>query len=321
MQIHTGSVCVVGSLNADLVVRTQRHPRPGETLTGGPLAIAPGGKSANQAVAAARLGADVRLVGAVGDDAHGHLLLESLTQDGVATDHIRQLPETPTGTAVITVSADGENTIVISPGANGELRPEDIPTSALADAGALGLTFEVPGDAVIAAAQRAHALGVPVFLNPSPFRIPEPDLLAATDVLVVNEHERLQVLEAFDTSAGASWEDRGSALRAVTGVPSLVVTLGARGAVVVESAAGNGGATDDATPTVTEVPGVEVHAVDTTGCGDAVLGALLATTSGGMPLVEATEVAMTVAAHAATAPGAQPSYPTTSELGLDSSSR
>ncbi|MDO5617886.1 ribokinase [Kocuria sp.] len=309
MQIQTGTVCVVGSLNADLVVRTQRHPKPGETLTGGPLAIVPGGKSANQAVAAARLGADVQLVGAVGDDAHGHLLLESLTQDGVTTDHIRRLEHTPTGTAVITVSEDGENTIVISPGANGELRPQDIPSSALTGAGALGLTFEVPAETVIAAAQQAQTAGVPVFLNPSPFRVPEPELLAATDVLVVNEHELDQILEAFNSSTQGTWQQRGAALHAATGVPALVVTLGSRGAVVVEADKNND---DDAT--VTQVPGHQVTAVDTTGCGDAVLGSLLATTSGGMPLVEATGVAMAVAAHAATVAGAQPSYPRLTDL-------
>lgn len=309
MQIQTGIVCVVGSLNADLVVRTQRHPLPGETLTGGPLAIAPGGKSANQAVAAARLGADVRLVGAVGDDAHGHLLLEALTQDGVATDHVRRLTETPTGTAVITVSEDGENTIVISPGANGELHPEDIPASALTEAGALGLTFEVPADTVVAAAQQAHAANVPVFLNPSPFRVPEPALLESTDVLVVNEHELEQILEAFNAPTDGTWQHRGTALHTATGVPALVVTLGARGAVVVQARQNN----DDA-PAVTEVPGHQVSAVDTTGCGDAVLGSLMATTSGGMPLADATEVAMAVAAHAATIAGAQPSYPRVSDL-------
>ncbi|ROZ62830.1 ribokinase [Kocuria soli] len=313
MQIHAGSVCVVGSLNADLVVRTQRHPKPGETLTGGPLAIAPGGKSANQAVAAARLGAQVRLVGAVGDDAHGHLLLDALRADDVSTDHVRALPDTPTGTAVITVAADGENTIVISPGANGELRPEDIPNAAFDDAGALGLTFEVPAATVIASAQRAHAKGIPVFLNPSPFRIPEPELLAATDVLVVNEHELAQVLEAFGAPADGSWQERGTALRKATGVPALVVTLGAEGAVVIRSGP-RGGDGNHGAPAVTEVPGVKVQAVDTTGCGDAVLGALLATTSGGMGLVEATEVAMQVAARAATVAGAQPSYPHVSAM-------
>lgn len=308
MHIQTGTVCVVGSLNADLVVRTERHPKPGETLTGGPLEIAPGGKSANQAVAAARLGADVRLVGAVGDDAHGRLLLDSLTGDGVSTEHIRRLTEVPTGTAVITVSADGENTIVISPGANGQLRPEDIPGSAVNGAGALGLTFEVPAATVIAAAEQAHAANVPVFLNPSPFRVPEPELLAATDVLVVNEHELEQILVAFNTSTDGTWQQRGAALHAATGVPALVVTLGSRGAVVVVTGQ------DDDEPAVTEVAGHQVTAVDTTGCGDAVLGSLLATTSGGTPLVEATRVAMTVAAHAATITGAQPSYPRASDL-------
>ncbi|KAA9394228.1 ribokinase [Kocuria coralli] len=322
MEIQAGTVCVVGSLNADLVVRTERHPRPGETLTGGPLSIAPGGKSANQAVAAARLGARVRMVGAVGDDAHGRLLLGSLDDDGVDTGHVRALQRTPTGTAVITVSADGENTIIISAGANGELRPEDVPEAALEGAGALGLTFEIPGETVIAAARHARALGVPVFLNPSPFRLPEPELLAATDVLVVNEHEIGQILDAFGAGSGGGWRERGRALCAATGVGSLVVTLGARGAVVIEhekGAAVSPGSAEASAPEhdqlrVTEIAGHEVEAVDTTGCGDAVLGALLAATSGGAPLAEATALAMRVAAHAATVAGAQPSYPFAADL-------
>lgn len=136
-----GDVVIIGSLNADLVVRTQRHPEPGETVQGGPLSTAPGGKSANQAVAAARLGARVRMVGAVGDDPHGQMLLKSLEGHGVDTAHVASLSDTATGTAVITVSEDGENTIVISPGANGEVAPERITPELFDGVRTLALTF------------------------------------------------------------------------------------------------------------------------------------------------------------------------------------
>ena len=164
------AVCVVGSLNADLRVSTERLPRPGETVPGGPLRILPGGKSANQAVACALLGVPTTMVGAVGDDANGRLLLESLDAAGVATDAVVRLP-VATGTAVITVDAAGENTIVVSPGANGELGPAMVAGASgpIAAAGALGLCLEVPDGALLAAldaaapdalAKRASELGM-----------------------------------------------------------------------------------------------------------------------------------------------------------------
>lgn len=311
MDLVAGSVCVVGSLNADVTVRTQRHPMPGETVTGDSLTVLPGGKSANQAVAAARLGAKVRIVGAVGDDSYGQLLMDSLRQDSVDVEYVRCVPDVATGTALITVAAHGENTIVISAGANGQVSPEDVPDSVMAGAGALGLTFEIPNQTVVAAAERAHALGVPVFVNPSPFRVPEAELLACTDVLVVNEHEFEHILGTYGISATMTWQQKATLLHSATGVGSYVITLGSQGAIVLESA---GGHISDHTYTITNVPGEKVDAVDTTGCGDAVLGALLATVSGGMSLVEATAVAMKVAAYAATGSGAQPSYPTATQL-------
>lgn len=311
MHLRTGTVCVVGSLNADLVVHTERHPAPGETVTGGPLSVIPGGKSANQAVAAARLGATVSLVGAVGDDPHGHLLRDCLGRDGVNTEHVHTLPGTPTGTAMVTVSSQGENTIVVSPGTNGELHPEHVPDTALQSAGAVGLTFEIPERTVLTTAQRARAHGVPVFLNPSPFHPPEPELLACTDVLVMNEHEFEQVLGKFGIPPTGTWQQKATPLHAATGVGAFVITLGSQGALVIESIVEH---RSDHSCMVTEVPGYAIQAVDTTGCGDAVLGCLLAAVSGGMTLIEATAAAMKVAAYAATRPGAQPSYPTPQQL-------
>lgn len=306
-----GGVCIIGSLNADLVVRTQRHPKPGETVQGGPLATTPGGKSANQAVAAARLGARVRMVGAVGDDPHGALLLNSLDGQGVDTSGVRTLSTTATGTAVIIVSEDGENSIVISPGANGEVLPEHIAPELFQGVKALALTFEIPSQTVIAAAQAARRAGVTVVLNPSPFRQPEPELLECTDLLVVNAHELGQLISDDTTDFAAvlteDWDDQGQRLYRATGIADAVVTLGADGAALLR--------TRDGRTRQDRLSGYAVHAVDTTGAGDAVTGTLTAALAAGTDLLEATALAMRVGAIAAQGEGAQPSYPSRADLG------
>lgn len=304
-----GSVCIIGSLNADLIVRTQRHPRPGETVQGGPLDTAPGGKSANQAVAAARLGARVRMVGAVGDDPHGQLLRDSLAQHGVDIAEVRTLGGTATGTAVITVSDDGENTIVISPGANGEVAPEHIDPRLFDGVQVLALTFEIPARTVVVAARAAREAGVRVILNPSPFRAPEPELLAATDLLVVNAHEMAQLIGQEHLGAEQDWEQLGRRLRDATGVAEAVVTLGPEGAAVLRPGEGREGS-----DSAERIPGHTVQAIDTTGAGDAVTGTLAAALAAGAELSEAVALAMRVGAISARGHGAQPSYPSRAEL-------
>jgi ribokinase len=276
-------IVVVGSLNADLVVRTERFPQPGETLHGSDLAILPGGKSANQAVAAGRLGGTVRMIGAVGDDGNGTLLRESVASAGVDTTHVAVRQGVATGTAVITVDAAGENTIVISGGANATLTPEDLPADAFDGAGVLGLCLEVSLDVVLAAARAGHAAGATVLTNLSPFGAVPQELLDLTDVLLVNEHE------------AAALGDHG--------VARSIVTRGGAGCVVHDG---------DAEPV--EVAAVRVDPVDTTGCGDAFTGAVALRLDAGDSLVEAARFAVGVGAYAATKPGAQASYPTTSEL-------
>ncbi|MEV7933815.1 ribokinase [Curtobacterium sp. NPDC089185] len=276
-------IVVVGSLNADLVVRTERFPQPGETLHGSDLAILPGGKSANQAVAAGRLGGTVRMIGAVGDDGNGTLLRESVASAGVDTTHVAVRQGVATGTAVITVDAAGENTIVISGGANATLTPEDLPADAFDGAGVLGLCLEVSLDVVLAAARAGHAAGATVLTNLSPFGAVPQELLDLTDVLLVNEHE------------AAALGDHG--------VARSIVTRGGAGCVVHDG---------DAEPV--EVTAVRVDPVDTTGCGDAFTGAVALRLDAGDSLVEAARFAVGVGAYAATKPGAQASYPTTSEL-------
>ncbi|GAB3572706.1 ribokinase [Leifsonia lichenia] len=293
-------ILIVGSLNADLVVRTDRFPGPGETVRGSELVTLPGGKGANQAAAAALLGGDVRMLGAVGADAHGELLTGSLRRAGADVDGVRRLDGVATGTAMITVNADGENTIVVSPGANDRLTADDVSTSgAFSGRGVLGLCLEIDTSVVLAAAQRAAAEGATVLLNLSPYaEVPE-ELLAATDVLLVNEHEASTLLGVDVESVDAA--EVASRL-AGRGIRRAVVTRGSEGALVFDDG-------ERAT-----VPAVPVTAVDTTGCGDAFMGALALRLAAGESLTAAAAFAAAVGAFAATGHGAQSSYPTRAAL-------
>lgn len=265
------TVLVVGSLNADLVVRTDRFPSAGETVAGADLVVGPGGKGANQAVAAARVGGDVAMVGVVGADAHGTLVRDSVAAAGVDVSRVVTRPDATTGTAVITVDARADNTIVVSPGANGTLSESDLP--AFDDVAVLTLSLEAPLDTVLAAARAARAAGTTVLLNLSPFG-PVPDgLLESTDVLVVNEHE--------------------AALLGKHPVARTIVTHGAQGCVV-----------DDAGATTT-VDALRVDPVDTTGSGDAFLAAVAVRLAAGDALADAARHAVRVGAFAVTVAGAQ----------------
>ncbi|QNE37810.1 ribokinase [Leifsonia shinshuensis] len=293
---------VVGSLNADLVVRTERFPRAGETVAGGDLRVGAGGKGANQAVAAGRLGGDVAMVGAVGADGHGDLLRAAVAGAGVDTSALAVRDAIPTGTALITVDAHGENTIVVSAGANGTLAPHDLPDGAFDGAAVLGLCLEVPVETVRTAAERARAATATVVLNPSPFGEAAPALVPLADVLLVNEGEAetlLGLASGAVASAPASVRDGFAAL----GVARAVVTRGADGCLVVDGAA-----------EPAAVPAVRVDAVDTTGAGDAFMGSLLVRLASGDSVLDAARFAVGVGAYAAAHAGAQDSYPTPDEL-------
>lgn len=294
-----GRIVVVGSLNADLVVQTAAFPKPGETVSGGDLSTGAGGKGANQAVAAGRLGGAVTLVGAVGADAHGELLRSAVADSGVDVSSVAVRDGAATGTALITVDAHGENTIVVSPGANGTLTPGDLDDAVLAGAAVLGLCLEVPEPVVVDAAQRARAAGLAVVLNPSPFRDSARELLPLVDVLLVNEGEAAALLGVAEDATPGALRDGLAAL----GVHRAVVTRGADGCVVVDG---------DSEPTA--VPAVRVDAVDTTGAGDAFMGALLLRLADGDALLDAARFAVGVGAFAASRAGAQASYPTPAEL-------
>ena len=299
-----GKVVVVGSLNADLTVRTDRFPSPGETLGGSELVIVPGGKSANQAAAAAILGADVRLFGAVGADGHGDLLLKAAAGAGVDASRVLRRTGTATGTAMIVVDAAGENTIIVSPGANGTVTGAELPADLFDGAAVLTLSLEVPLEAVTAAARAGHNAGAQVLLNLSPYREVPAELLALTDVLLLNTHEAALVTGLADPAA--DWEAVIAALGTLS-VRRTIITLGSDGAVVLDGTAEAGGR-------VTAIAPTWVTAVDTTGCGDAFTAATAAKLAAGAPLVEAARFAARAGALAATREGAQSSYSALLEL-------
>ena len=283
-------VVVVGSLNVDLTITVDRFPQPGETLTGSEPVRAPGGKSSNQAVAAALLGSDVALLGAVGDDDAAAFVLGRAREAGVDVTGVARLAEHATGTAMIVVDRAGENTIIVSPAANGALTAEHAAVADLDAGDVLCLCLEVPQGAVLAAARSARRAGARVLLNLSPFAEVPDELLSCTDVLLVNATEAAALLgeELGD------WSTTREKLRAL-GVGAAVVTLGGDGAVVLADE-------------VTEVAAEPVEVVDTTGCGDAFTGAVADRLARGESLVEAARFAARAAALAATAPGAQSSY-------------
>ncbi|NKQ53266.1 ribokinase [Amycolatopsis sp. K13G38] len=283
-------VVVVGSANADLVVKAERRPGAGETVLGEDTVIMPGGKGANTAVAAARLGADVALFGAIGDDHHGTILLDSLRDAGVHTELVETTAR-PTGIAYITVTPDGENSILVSPGANHALEPERV-EKALSGAKVMVVSLEIPLRTVERAIETGARAGVRTLLNLSPAAALSERTLAALDVLLVNEHEAAWLLGSADDPAKLL----------DLGPRAAVVTLGARGALVLTP----GSAAEIAAP--------QVDAVDTTGAGDGFTGALAAALAGGADLESAVRKAVQVAAISVTRPGAQPSYPTAAEL-------
>ncbi|GAX50341.1 ribokinase [Streptomyces olivochromogenes] len=289
---------VVGSANADLVIGVERRPAAGETVLGSDLVVHPGGKGANQAVAAGRLGARTALLARVGDDAHGRLLLDSQRAAGVDTAGVL-VGGAPTGVALITVDPSGDNSIVVSPGANGRLTPEDVRSAGnlLAASRVVSAQLEIPLETVVEVV-RNLAPGSRFVLNPSPPRALPAEVLAACDPLIVNEHEARVIV---GTDLGDSPEDWASALLAL-GPRSVVITLGARGALVA-SAAGTA-----------RVPSVKVETVDTTGAGDAFTAALAWRLGLDEPLAEAAAYAARVGAAAVTRAGAQESFPTAEEV-------
>lgn len=301
-----GRVVVVGSANVDVVVDVPRHPYGGETILGGDLRRSPGGKGANQAVAAARAGgADTALVGALGRDDGAELLVQSLAGAGVRTAAVRRV-DAATGTALITVSPDGENAIVVAPGANGHVTVDDDARALVAAADVVLAQLEIPVESVVAAA-RARRPGAPFVLNAAPSRELPAALWRAVDVLVVNEHEAADLV-APDVASGASTvagevAPSDLARMLLARVPAVVVTLGGDGALVARRGR----------PHV-RVAGIEVDVVDTTGAGDTFCGVLAAELARGAELADAARTAGVAGALAVTRPGAQEAVPDRDEV-------
>lgn len=255
-------VCVVGSLNMDLVVRAPRLPTPGETVLGGAYRTYPGGKGANQAVAARRMGSKVSLVGCIGDDPHGVKVRQTLEAEGIDLAHLRTRPGEATGLALITVAEGGENTIVVSPGCNAAFQESDIAQArpAFEAADVVLVQLEVPNPVVIAAAALARELGKVVILNAAPARALPAEVMKSIDVLVVNRSEAARLLGLDATIDPARLALRLPEL----GTPVVVLTHGSQGAILNHRGRPR------------RVPAHHVAALDSTGAGDAFCGALAA---------------------------------------------
>lgn len=291
-----GTIVVVGSINVDLLSQVRRHPLPGETLHGTGGQMLPGGKGANQAVAAARLGAEVRMVGAVGTDVQAGAALSALRAAGVDLSSVAEI-EGPTGLAIVTVAEDGENSIVVIAGANDAMDAGRVRASAdvIAAADIVVCQGEIPREGI----EALPALVTGRFLhNPAPVMELDPEVLRASDPLVVNQHEAALVLAQLADGTDAP-EDPEAMVRALrdTGIPAVVLTLGADGSLVAD---GEG---------FHRIPPAPVRAVDTTGSGDAFIGALALGLARGDELQTSARLASRVGAFAATGEGAQPSYP------------
>lgn len=295
-------IVIIGSLNMDLVIRTPRLPVPGETIIGHEFTTAPGGKGANQAVAAAKLGASVTMVGRVGADGFGRALRDHLAADRVDVTNVLADDCAATGVAVIEVDEKGQNTIVVASGANARLTRADVDAvrGMLGSADALIAQLEVPLDTVTYALRLAHESHVLTLLNPAPAQTLHPSVLALVDILVPNESEASRLT---GTAVG-DWASAEVAARELNrrGARAVIITLGARGALVFED------------NLVRQVPPFHVEAVDATAAGDAFVAALAVARASGRDIDTALRAASAAGALTATKLGAQPSLPTRAEL-------
>jgi ribokinase len=302
-----GPIVVIGSINTDLVCRTPRVPAPGETVLGSDLSTLPGGKGANQAVAAARLSARgaaaVHMVGRVGDDDAGRRLRDGLAREGIDVTHVRATSGVASGCAMIMVDPRGENAIVVAPGANARVTADDIDAAEplLRAAAVVVLQLEIPLPAERHAVALCRRLGVPTLLDPAP--VPErglPRALFAVDVLTPNQPESLRLAGVTPARRGRVSDTKQLAAQLLArGAATVVLKLGARGAVL----ASRDGEFRRSKP-------FRVNVVDTTAAGDAFSGALAVAMAEGMPMEQALRFANAAGALCCTAPGAQPALPT-----------
>jgi ribokinase len=293
---------VLGSVNADHVLSVPRFPKPGETLTGSEYHIAYGGKGANQAVAAGRAGADIAFIACIGDDDIGARMKTQFAEDGIDTQAVMPVGGSPTGVAMILVSADGENSIAISAGANAELTPDRLQPheSLIADADVLLMQLESPIPTVIAAAHTARQSGTRVILNPAPAQVLPAELLQLVDVITPNETEA-EMLTGISVQTEADAQRAANKLHTY-GIGTVLITLGAKGVWLSEQGQGE------------LLPGFRVQAVDTTAAGDTFNGAWVTAELDGLPTRQAIRFAHAAAAISVTRAGAQPSIPWKAEV-------
>lgn len=288
----SGHIVVVGSINMDLVVRAPRHPQPGETILGTSFQTFPGGKGANQAVAAARLGGEVYMIGRVGNDDFGKVMLANLREASVNTRYVPQTENCASGVALITVSDAGQNNIVVVPGANAMLTPADVQAAepVFQNAAVVVCQLEIPLPAVREAARLAHAHGAEFILNPAPAQLLDPALLSQVDYLIPNEQE-LSLLTGMDSTPLAI-----NAIRDL-GLKCVIVTLGSEGVLVMNQGE------------IYHFNAYPVEVIDTTAAGDAFVGAFAQALAEGKDIQAAAAWGNAAGALAVTHAGAQPSLP------------
>ncbi len=298
----SNKIVVVGSSNIDMVIKGDKIPRPGETVIGGDFFKAAGGKGANQAVAAARAGGQVSFISSVGNDIFGKEAISNYREDGIDSRAIKTDPEHATGTALILIDKDGENSISVAPGANNSLSKTDLEKASAVIQGAsvLLVQLEIPIETVEAAVQMANSFDVKVVLNPAPARHLSDQLLKQISIITPNESEA----EHLTGIPINNFEDAKKAARILLkkGVETVLITLGKKGTLLT-------------THNTSElIPAFEVDTVDTTAAGDVFNGALATAISEGMSLKEAIRFANAAAAISVTRLGAQPSAPKREEI-------
>jgi ribokinase len=294
-------ILVIGSSNTDMTIKGDRLPVPGETVTGGVFYMGPGGKGANQAVAAKRLGGNVEFICKVGRDIFGDNALAGYEKEGIDISHAMR-SDKASGTALILVDESGENCISVASGANGDITPEDIDSVAdvIRSAGFLILQLEVPVESVMRAAKIAHEAGVYVILNPAPARELPKELFKYISLMTPNQTET-SFMSGHKVEDEKSLEDAVEVLRGY-GVQDFVVTLGSKGSLVFKDGRAE------------MIPSIKVKAVDATAAGDTFCGALCVGLSEGLTLTEAAKFATKASAITVTRPGAQNSIPTRNEI-------
>lgn len=296
-------VLVIGSSNTDMVVKTKEFPKPGETVLGGTFLMNPGGKGANQAVAAARLGADVRFVTKIGKDIFGKQSIEGFKEEGLDVNNLIETSEFASGVALITVSESGENEIVVASGANMDLKPEDLPDSVFEDIEFVLVQLEIPLETVKYIVEKCNELNIKVILNPAPAIVLGDDLLKGIYLITPNETET-QIITGILPENTESLREAALYFQK-KGIENIIITIGKKGVFLMNEQYSQ------------IIPAIEVKPVDTTAAGDVFNGAILTALSAGKDWIEACQYACKAAAISVTRMGAQSSAPYKNEIAIE----